>query len=154
MRRFLFSFCLLMASFSVYAQKSYINVAAVDLWDEYGVGQYITLSGDIPSDMKKYYGQRDRISIGDLLNMLSAKGFEVEFMSSLNSGTGSDRGVNYLLSKKSSNPYSSVRSVQIDDEDVTEIARYNLQGIPVNANEKGVQIIVYSNYTTKTVIVQ
>jgi hypothetical protein len=39
-------------------------------------------------------------------------------------------------------------------EDVNEIARYNLQGIPVNANEKGVQIIVYSNYTTKTVVVQ
>ena len=140
-----------MANFSVYAQKSYINVAAVDLWDSDNAGQHVTLSGDIPSDMKRYYG---RTSIGDILNQLSAKGYEVEFMCSLNSGTGSDRGVNYLLSKKSSNPYSSVRSVQIDDEDVTEIARYNLQGIPVNANEKGVQIIVYSNYTTKTVIVQ
>ena len=37
---------------------------------------------------------------------------------------------------------------------LTEIARYNLQGIQVNENEKGVQIIVYSNYTTKTVVVQ
>jgi hypothetical protein len=34
------------------------------------------------------------------------------------------------------------------------VARYNLQGIPVKANEKGVQIIVYSNYTTKTIVVE
>ena len=41
-----------------------------------------------------------------------------------------------------------------EDEEVTEVARYNLQGLPVKEHDKGVQIIVYSNYTTKTVIVQ
>ena len=81
--------------------------------------------------------------------MLSEKGFEVEFMGE----TGGSSNVIYLLSKKTSS-YNAVRSVQIDDEDVTEVARYNLQGMPIDESEKGVQIIVFSNYTTKTVIVQ
>jgi hypothetical protein len=34
------------------------------------------------------------------------------------------------------------------------VARYNLQGIPVKETEKGVQIIVFSNFTTKTVVVE
>jgi len=38
------------------------------------------------------------------------------------------------------------------DSDAIEVARYNLQGIPISENEKGIQIIVYSDYTTKTVI--
>ena len=33
-----------------------------------------------------------------------------------------------------------------------EVARYNLSGRPCAANEKGVQIIVYADFTTKTVI--
>jgi hypothetical protein len=132
-------------SFNVYAQKSYINVVASSLKDNYYLE--VDLSGDIPSDMKSYYRRSDNTSIGDILNKLSARGFVVEFMSNY----GSAGSVNYLLSK-TSNSYNYVRSVH--NEDVTEMARYNLQGIPVKANEKGVQIIVYSNYTTKTVIVQ
>mgnify|MGYP003307038838 CR=1 FL=1 len=41
-----------------------------------------------------------------------------------------------------------------DADDIREIARYNLQGIPVTPSDKGIQIIVYSNYTTKTVVVE
>lgn len=142
----------MVTSFNVYAQKSYINVAAASLTNN-GYLE-IHLSGDIPSDMKSYYDSGDKTSIGDVLNKLSARGFVVEFMSNYSNGSGyQNRGVNYLLSKSSSS-YNSVRSVQIEDEDVTEMARYNLQGIPVKANEKGVQIIVYSNYTTRTIIVQ
>ena len=44
--------------------------------------------------------------------------------------------------------------VSEEDADVHEVARYNLQGLPIHKNEKGVQIIVYSNYTTKTIIVE
>ena len=36
----------------------------------------------------------------------------------------------------------------------TEIARYNLQGIPVHERDKGIQIVIYSDYSTKTVIVE
>ncbi|MBO4812454.1 MAG: hypothetical protein J5552_12980 [Prevotella sp.] len=45
----------------------------------------------------------------------------------------------------------------MDDEydgEAKELARNNLQDIPMKKLEKGVQIIVYSNYTTKTVIVE
>ena len=37
-------------------------------------------------------------------------------------------------------------------EEAEEVARYNLSGRPCSANEKGVQIIVYADFTTKTVI--
>ena len=98
-----------------FAQKSYLNVAAVDLWGEQY--QYITLSGDVPSDLKWYYSQSDNMSIGNLLNILSAKGFVVESMCSLNSGTGSDRGVNYLLSRNSSSNHTIIEGdVNIDGE--------------------------------------
>ena len=39
------------------------------------------------------------------------------------------------------------------DDDAYEVARYNLSGRPCTPNEKGVQIIVYSDYTTQTTII-
>ena len=49
---------------------------------------------------------------------------------------------------------SAVRTVERNhsDGDVDEVARYNLSGRPCRPNEKGVQIIVYSDFTTKTII--
>ena len=49
---------------------------------------------------------------------------------------------------------SAVRGIETNgtDNDVEEVARYNLSGRPCSPNEKGVQIIVYSDFTTKTVI--
>ena len=43
---------------------------------------------------------------------------------------------------------SSTRS-----EEAEEVARYNLSGHPCSPNDKGVQIIVYSDFTTRTIIV-
>ncbi len=37
-------------------------------------------------------------------------------------------------------------------DDAVEVARYNLLGRPCSPNEKGVQVIVYSDFTTQTVI--
>ena len=37
-------------------------------------------------------------------------------------------------------------------DDAVEVARYNLAGRPCSPADKGVQIIVYSDFTTKTVI--
>ena len=53
-----------------------------------------------------------------------------------------------------SNP-SATRSIEIDDAttDAHEVARYDLSGRPCSPTEKGVHIIVYSDYTTKTLIV-
>lgn len=50
---------------------------------------------------------------------------------------------------------SAVRGIESDgisNDDSEEVARYNLSGRPCSPNEKGVQIIVYSNFTTRTVI--
>lgn len=49
---------------------------------------------------------------------------------------------------------SAVRTVErnYSNGDVDEVARYNLSGRPCRPNEKGVQIIVYSDFTTKTII--
>ena len=53
---------------------------------------------------------------------------------------------------------NAVESPIIDDGentgDVREVARYNLQGIRCAPSDKGVQIVVYSDYTTKTIIVE
>jgi hypothetical protein len=38
------------------------------------------------------------------------------------------------------------------NDEAKEVARYNLSGQPCSPSEKGVQIIVYSDFTTKTVI--
>lgn len=145
MKRCIILFCLLMACFGAYAQKSYITVVSSDLHEK---RQLTHLTGDLPSDIKNYYNDT---TCGHILNLLAQQGYEVEQMSGL--GTN-NTNVIFLLSKKSSN-HSSTRIVEIDeDEDVSEVARYNLQGMPISKNEKGVQVIVYSNYTTKTVIVQ
>ena len=50
---------------------------------------------------------------------------------------------------------SAVRGIEANtngNEDIEEVARYNLSGRPCSPNEKGIQIIVYSDFTTKTII--
>ena len=145
-------FLLLSVGVSAYAQKSYINIYArgmTSYYDNENYGQELYISGDLPEGIKHRYSQSgsDRFKIGDLLNLLSGYGFEVECI------TGTDAGVNYLLSKKQSDSSNGIKHIRAnDDSEVYEVARYNLQGIPISENEKGVQIVVYSNYTTKTVI--
>ena len=51
---------------------------------------------------------------------------------------------------------SAVRGIEADrtnTDEAEEVARYNLSGHPCNPNDKGVQIIVYTDYTTRTIIV-
>ncbi len=53
---------------------------------------------------------------------------------------------------------SSVRSIETEtsdnDDAPIEVARYNLSGRPCHPSDKGIQVVVYSNYTTKTIIVE
>lgn len=51
---------------------------------------------------------------------------------------------------------SAVRGVEAcgySNDTAEEVARYNLSGRPCSPNEKGVQIVVYSDFTTQTIIV-
>ena len=53
------------------------------------------------------------------------------------------------------NTPSAVRGIEANgsgNHDAEEVARYNLSGRPCSPNEKGVQIIVYSDFSTRTVI--
>ena len=56
------------------------------------------------------------------------------------------------------NDVSAVRSTNPNsrgmDGEVEEVARYNLSGHPCKPYDKGVQIVVYSDYTTKTIIIE
>jgi hypothetical protein len=145
MKKYFIVFLLLIASIGSMAQKSYVHVhhsgSDLDL-----PSSYIVLSGDVPTNMKSQYSRE--ATIGMVLNNLSNNGFEVEYVTSRQNSTI------YLLSKKSSDVNNAIQRMQSDNEDVVEVARYNLQGLPVKESEKGIQIIVYSNYTTKTVLVQ
>lgn len=137
---------------SAYAQKSYVNVYVPKMYR----GSSVRLSGNLPEGVDRTYTFGYDYSfqhIGEVLNILAEKGYTVEHMTQ--SAFGDDITVNYLLSSSTSSPQTKIRTVKSeDDREVTEIVRYNLQGLPVNASEKGLQIIVYSNYTTKTVFVE
>lgn len=154
-------FFFLAVSVSMFAQKSYVTIYGY-LDNTYGV----YLSGDVPASMKLKYTSDDfhelHLSsshtyywIGAVLNLLAKEGYTVEQINTTSRGTGSSIIINYLLSKSSdesnANNVRMVRDMNNDSE-VYEVARYNLQGMPVNESEKGFQIIVYSNFTTKTII--
>lgn len=142
MKKLLFTLTLMVSVTSAFAQKVYVNLIAKNLDSS---SPYVYLSGAIPSSIN--VSTYNNPGIGQTLNLLAKEGFVVEQMSV---------GDNYeaiLLSKNTTNTSSRVQRVD-SDEDVTEVARYNLQGMPIGKNEKGIQIVVYSNYTTKTIIVE
>ncbi len=160
MKRFFILAFLCGIFFCANAQKKYVTfyVSPSD-------GYEVVLSGAIPSTMKSTYlpsdygGNKWKDCIGDLLNILAGDGFTLEQMNTsatTNAGNVIFRTF-YLFSKYSSDSDSSDATPKLranTDSEVTEVARYNLQGIPVKATDKGLQIVVYSNYTTKTVIVE
>ncbi|MBR3455460.1 MAG: hypothetical protein IKH26_09070 [Bacteroidaceae bacterium] len=151
MRKFLILLVAVLLPLCASAQKKYVNVVATGLQDRY---QSLTLSGDLPSDMKSFYDSyTDRNTVGNVINHLVSLGYVVEQMSC----AYGEKSVEVVLLSKSTSPdLTQVRGTTMTEQDgnVVEVARYNLQGIPVRPNEKGVQIVVYSNYTTRTVIVE
>ena len=142
------------ASFYKNAPDDYFNIIYSD--DDNEKKSYVLiyekrddwyLSGNIPSRLKnKYHNEFDDNSY--LLNELSKDGYDLIFFESV----AYDKI--FLFSKKNSGGYNSVRSVNKDNKDVKEMARYNLEGMPVDSSHKGLQIIVFSDYTTKVVDVK
>lgn len=154
MKKLIILFLLTAMAEFVQAQKSYVTV--IFRHDE----SVVNLSGDLPEGIDAYYycstsnGTR-YYSIGDILNMLSSHGYEVEQMATQPLSTNNKFGIVYLLSKqKEPNKPNEIKRITDDTKEVKEVARFNLQGMPVSKTEKGIQIIVFSNYTTKTVIVE
>lgn len=142
-----------------FAQKSYVHIvvsygsSALLLKESDASGHNIYLTGDIPSGVRNYYSGSDDMTIGKLMSLLGEKGYELEKAFLYYDSTS--KGEIIIMSKSGSSSYSKIQNIKTEDEgEPYEVARYNLQGIPVKANEKGVQIIVFSNYTTKTVVVE
>ena len=126
------------------AQKKYVLIYKITY------NRIFTLKGDVPTDMQKNYkytyDDDEEQVFYDIVNMLGERGYELESVRN---------SLSFIMSRKSTSPASAISRAKSDDgEEAYEVARYNLQGVPVSKNEKGVQIIVYSNYTTKTVIVE
>lgn len=154
MKRLISYLFFLAISTHAFAQKSYIHIYANYIGAD---SHSLSLTGDLPIGIKQnYYNGYDDMTIGKMLNLLSKEGYEVESMSAPayteNNGTSYPK-MCYLLSKKDTGGSNTIQTVRDeDDSDIYEVARYNLQGRPINESEKGVQIIVFSNYTTKTII--
>ena len=132
---------------TAWGQKSYVNVVADHIYSS--IYQEIYLTGDVPVGIKTHYDSygSEAMTVGKVLNLLAKEGFVVEQMSC------SAECEVILLSRIALDP-EAVPHVTADDQEAVEVARYNLQGLPVSEDEKGVQIIVYSNFTTKTIIVE
>ena len=151
MKKFLISLAMMLAIVgTAWGQKSYVNVVADHIYSS--IYQEIYLTGDVPVGIKTHYDSygSEAMTVGKVLNLLANEGFVVEQMSC------SAECEAILLSRVQVYPPDSdaIQRVDADDQDVHEVTRYNLQGLPVGKDEKGIQIVVYSNYTTKTVIVE
>ncbi len=151
-----FTILMLLFTTNTFAQKSYVEINSST--------NYIYIRGDIPTNLEGWeyrnnksgiyaYISYDRMSFVDVINLLIQEGYTLEQYSVLYSS----QFEHYALMSKNSSSASSIQNIQSDadeDGDIREVARYNLQGMPIGKHEKGIQIIVYSNYTTKTVIVE
>lgn len=157
MKRLFTLLLLLVAVSATYAQKRYVTMTAVRGYSNV-VGS-IYFGGAVPNsieDVKSLSSSSYDYQVGIYLNLLSDEGFAVENVVSHSNSANNCAYTTYLLSKPAETPQPSdaIKKVTDDDAEIREVARFNLQGLPVSKKEKGIQIIVFSNYTTKTVIVE
>ncbi len=150
MKKFILSIAAALALFTATAQRSYVSLYInMNSADSRWVSARV--SGNVPVSMKDYYAATyDRLTDGDLINMLSAEGFSIDRIAAMG-----ETNCVVIMSKNSSGDSGII--TQNADEYVTdgvEIARYDLQGRLVDENCPGLQIIVYSDYSAKTIIVK
>ncbi len=165
MKKLLCVVCLSLMALSLWAQKEYVIIRAVVNGQDYssGIVQYKTPGFSFSSDayllMPSNPGYDENFVVfRRAVDELVAAGFVIEQSNGYGYGSNNDAML-LVFARESSGGFdpAGISRVRPDDDadgEVREVARYNLQGIPVGKNEKGVQIIVYSNYTTKTVIVE
>ena len=157
MKKIILLFLVVLCNIDVFAQKSYVRMT----WYT-NDGYYAFLEGDVPTNIEglmendKYLPNQYKYYIRsghcELFNKLAQEGFILEIYN-WNGGSANS----WAVMSRDTSSASSIQHIQADveeDGDIREVARYNLQGMPIGKHEKGVQIIVYSNYTTKTVIVE
>ena len=167
--KLVFTLLLLLFTANASAQKSYVEI--VENASSYSI------YGDVPANLNikeinntvynkwgedtySYATVPSGFSIlADIINALSKEGYTVEYYQTVPHGSENKSSDARVLMSRNSYSANSIQHIESDYEDegngeIREVARYNLQGMPIGKNEKGIQIIVYSNYTTKTVIVE
>lgn len=155
MKRISIILTLLVSGLVAMAQKQYVNIIASGQSAHDG----ISLSGAIPAGMQDYYTSYygNIVTLGDIINQLAQNGFVVERMSS-DCAVSSSGTLNYreivIMSKAAAPEQDAIVPIGVTDPNATEVAHYNLQGLPIDATEKGVHIVVYTDYTARTVVVQ
>lgn len=170
MKRLCLLLMLGLASTMAFGVKSYVYMIQTN--------SGCSLWGDIPDGMDEFYPSYNTY-IGDIINTLGNKGYvldkfdlEVSAKSYSSSNTAymqneqvqvaimsrdgeSDEALTANVTTGTTSPDSGTNvnaMTRASGEDATEIARYNLLGQKINGAEAGVQIIVYSDYSTKTII--
>lgn len=169
MKRLCLLLMLGLASTMAFGVKSYVYIKQD--------GSGTVVRGDIPDGLEDVF-PRSR-NMGDIINTLGNMGYvldkfdlEVSAKSYSSSNTAymqneqvqvaimsrdgeSDEALTANVTTGTTSPASGTNvnaMTRASGEDATEIARYNLLGQKINGAEAGVQIIVYSDYSTKTII--
>ena len=172
MKKILLLFFVVLCCSNAFAQKRYIELTNDQdyyyLYGEVPPGlvvfdmEYLEEKGLVNGvyTVKYRYGRINKTitTFVGVINALEQYGFQLEYYNTVYVNGSSDNYMKYSAIMFCS-PYSpsSVQQIPSDidhDGDVREVARYNLQGMPIGKNEKGIQIIVYSNYTTRTIFVE
>lgn len=107
------------------------------------------LSGNVPVGMKNsYIATYDRLTEGEIINMIALNGYVIDKVV----GIGETYSM-IIMSKNISDNLDIITTIpQHTNTDKIEMCRYNMQGYIVNADEPGIQIIVYSDYSTEVKI--
>lgn len=108
------------------------------------------LSGDVPVGMKNsYVATYDRLTEGEIVNMIALNGYVIDKVV----GIGETYSL-VIMSKNASDDLGVITNINEsnDEHNKTEMCRYNMQGYTINADEPGVQIIVYSDYSASVKI--
>ena len=132
--------------------KSYVSIY-FNMYEPKSNWVKARLSGDVPVGMKNSYDETyDKLTEGEIINMIALNGYVIDKVV----GIGETYSL-VIMSKNVSNDLGVITNItnineNNDEHNKTEMCRYNMQGYPVNAEEPGVQIIVYSDYSAKVKI--
>lgn len=127
------------------AKKDYVNIVASGVSDatnktDMNVSLYQRLD-----NVKSHYDKTDGFSIGEMIGKIQELGFEVEFISG-----SSSNGEIVLMSKNIES--TGIKNYTDDSHENSEIERFSITGMPTTKNDKGVQVIKYSDNTTRKVL--
>lgn len=127
MKKIILLLLLVLVGITASARKSYITVYCGDID---GSMTLMILTGDVPNDIEGFkhysgshtweYQQTKTYTTGDILNLLSEYGYEVEFV---NTAGNSSNSVSYLLSKEISSGQT------ISKGDVNEDSEVNIADV-------------------------